>query len=107
MTTFDKREDAFEGRFAHDETVHFRAIAKRNRYIAQWAAEKLGLSAKATDDYVTALAEADISAHGDTDVFNRIRSDFDAAGVIQSDHQIRRTIDQYMQKALEDIRLRA
>lgn len=107
MTTFDKREDAFENRFAHDEGTHFRAIARRNRMLAQWAAEKLGLSAQATEGYVAALVEADVAGVPDEDIFRRIRSDFDAGGVAQSDHQIRRTMDQYMQKALQDIRERA
>lgn len=107
MTTFDKREDAFENKFAYDEGSRFRAIARRNRFLAQWAAEKLGLSAKACEEYVAALTEADISQNGDEDVFRRIRHDFDAAGVIQSDHQIRRTMDECMAKAIQDLRQRA
>ncbi len=107
MTTFDKREDAFENKFAYDEGSRFRAVARRNRFLAQWAAEKLGLTAKATEDYISSLADADISQHGDEEVFRRIRQDFDAAGVIQSDHQIRRTMDELMAKAIQDLRQRA
>lgn len=107
MTTFDKREDAFENRFAHDETTLFRAVARRNRLLAQWAAEKLGLSAKATEDYVATLVDADVTGVPDEDIFRRLRGDFDAAGVAQSDHQIRRTMDQLLQQALQDIRVRA
>ena len=107
MTTFDKREEAFEGRFAHDETVRFRVVARRNRLLGQWAAEKLGLTAAAGAAYVAALAEADIAETGDADVFRRIRHDFDAAGVVQSDHQIRRTMDQLLAKAAEEIRVGA
>ena len=107
MTTFDKREDAFEGRFAHDETTQFRALARRNRSLAEWAAEKLGLNTEDAAAYAAAMVDADLSAAVDEEVFRRLRKDFDAAGVTQSDHQIRRTMEQYMQKALQDIRERA
>ena len=44
MTTFDKREDAFEKQFAHDEELKFKATARCNKLLGLWAAEKLGLS---------------------------------------------------------------
>ena len=40
MTTFDKREEAFEKKFAMDEELKFRAEARRNKLLAQWVAEK-------------------------------------------------------------------
>ena len=40
-TTFDKREEDFEKRFAHDEELRFKAIARRNKMLGLWAAEKL------------------------------------------------------------------
>ena len=44
MTTFDKREEGFEKKFAHDEELRFKANARRNKLLGLWAAEKLGLS---------------------------------------------------------------
>ena len=42
MTTFDKREEGFEKKFAHDEELRFKANARRNKLLGLWAAEKLG-----------------------------------------------------------------
>ena len=39
MTTFDKRKDAFENKFAHDAQLRFKAEARRNKLLGHWAAE--------------------------------------------------------------------
>jgi hypothetical protein len=104
MTTFDKREEGFEKQFAHDEELRFRASARRNKLLGLWAAEKLGLSGADADAYAKAVVVADFEEAGDGDVFNKIRNDFDAKGVVQSDHQIRRTMLDLMEKAIADIK---
>jgi hypothetical protein len=104
MTTFDKREEAFERKFAHDEELKFRAAARRNRLLGQWAAGLLGKSGADVDAYVKEVIAADMEQAGEEDVFRKIRKDFDAAGVNQSDHQIRRTMAEMMQTAISQIR---
>lgn len=104
MSTFDKREDAFEKRFAHDEELQFKATARRNRLLGQWAAEKLGLTGDEAVDYAKAVVRADFEEPGDEDVFRKIRGDFDAANVAQSDHQIRRTMEELMAEAVAQIK---
>ena len=104
MTTFDKRKDAFESKFAHDEEMKFKAAARRNRLLGQWAAALLGKTGEDADAYVRAVIEADMEQAGDDDVFHKIRKDFDAAGVTQSDHQIRRTMDELMSTAIQQLR---
>ena len=47
---------------------------------------------------------ADFEEAGDDDVFRKIRKDFDAKSVAQSDHQIRRTMDELMAKAAAEIK---
>ena len=42
MTTFDKREEGFEKKFAHDEELQFKAMARRNKLLGLWAAAMLG-----------------------------------------------------------------
>jgi hypothetical protein len=103
MTTFDKREEGFEQQFAHDEELRFKATARRNKLLGLWAAEKLGLAGAAADDYAKSLvmADVDVGAH---DVFRKIREDFDAKGVTQSDHQINRAMTELMAKAIADIK---
>lgn len=104
MTTFDKREDAFEKRFAHDAELRFKAEARRNKQLGLWAAALLGKTGADAEAYAKEVVAADFEEAGEEDVFRKIRADFDAAGVAQSDHQIRRTMDELMQKAIDRIR---
>lgn len=103
MTTFDQRKDAFENRFAHDEALKFKAYARRNKQLGLWAAGLLGKTGADAEAYATDVVAADFEEAGDDDVFRKIRVDFDAAGVVESDHQIRRTMDELLAKAIEQI----
>jgi hypothetical protein len=104
MTTFDKREEGFEKQFAHDEELKFKATARRNRMLGMWAAEKLGLSGADADAYAKQVVMSDFEEAGDHDVFGKIRKDFDAQGVQQSDHQIRRTMDELLAQAVAQVK---
>lgn len=104
MTTFDKREEAFEQQFAHDEELRFKATARRNKLLGLWAAEKLGLSGAEADSYALAVVMADFEGGEGQDVAAKIRKDFDARGVAQSDHQIGRIMSELMAKAIVAIR---
>ena len=88
------REEGFERKFVFDEELRFKAIARRNKLLGLWAAEKLGKTGADADAYAKEVVIADIEEAGDQDVFRKLRRDFDAAGVAQSDHQIRRTMDE-------------
>ncbi len=104
MTTFGKREDGFEKKFAHDEELRFKATARRNKLVGLWAAEKLGLAGEEAEEYARGVVRADFDEPGEEDVFRKLRADFDAAKVEQSDHQIRRTMDEMMSTAMLQIR---
>jgi hypothetical protein len=104
MTTFDKRQEGFEKKFAHDEEMRFKAEARRNKLLGLWAAEKLGKSGAEAEAYAKTVVAADFQEAGDEDVFRKVRADFDAGKVDQSDHQIRRTMDELMAKAIEQVR---
>ena len=96
MTTFDKREEGFEKKFAHDEELRFKANARRNKMLGLWAAEKMGLSGPAADAYAKEVVVADFEEAGDDDVLRKVSKDFNAKGVAQSDQQIRQTMDALM-----------
>jgi hypothetical protein len=104
MSTFDKREDSFEKKFAHDEELRFKANARRDRMLGLWAAEKLGKTGADAEAYAGQVVAADLKETGDSDVFAKIRKDFDAAGVAQSDHQIRRTMEELLAKAIDHVK---
>ncbi|HUZ31965.1 MAG TPA: DUF1476 domain-containing protein [Xanthobacteraceae bacterium] len=102
MTTFDKREDAFEREFAHDEELRFKATARRNKLVGLWAAEKLGMTDAAANTYASAIVMGHVE--GAHDVAGKIRKDFDAKGIVESDHQIARMMSESMAKAIADIK---
>lgn len=104
MTSMKERGDDFERKFALDEEQKFRAVARRNKLLGLWAAEKLGKNGADAEAYAKEVVSSDFEEAGDHDVFRKIRKDFDAAGVAQSDHQIRRTMDELMATAVEQVR---
>jgi hypothetical protein len=103
MTTFDKREEAFEQQFAHDEELRFKATARRNKLLGLWAAEQLGLSGAEADSYALSVVMSAFEDSATHDVMQKIRKDFDAKGIAQSDHQISRHATELMAKAVADI----
>jgi hypothetical protein len=104
MTTFDKREEGFEKQFAHDEELKFKATARRNRLLGMWAAEKLGLAGPAAEAYAKEVVMSDFEEAGDHDVFRKIRKDFDAKAVVQSDEQIRHMMNELLARAVTEIK---
>jgi hypothetical protein len=103
MTTFDDREQAFEKKFALDQDLKFRAEAKRNKLLAEWAAAKLGIMGAALDDYVKAVLRADLEEKGDEDVFRKIRKDFDDGGLSVPDAEIRSKMGELLAKAVGEV----
>jgi hypothetical protein len=103
MTTFDDREKAFEKKFAHDQELKFKAEARRNKLLAEWAAKLLGLSGTAVDDYAKALVRADLAERGDDDVFRKLRGDLDMKSVAISDTEIRKAMAECLATAVKQI----
>ena len=100
MTSFDDRQKSFERKFALDEELNFKSNARRNKLLGLWAAEKMGLSGDDAQAYAREVVKADLEEPGEEDVFRKIRSDFDAKGVEQSDHQIRRAMADLLAEAV-------
>ena len=107
MTNFEDREKGFERKFAHDEELKFRATARRNKLLGMWAAAELGITGDAVQGYAREVIKADLEQPGEEDVFRKIRKDFDAKGVQQSDHQIRRKMSDLMSEAIAQIEAEA
>ena len=103
MTGFDDRKDRFENKFAHDAALRFKAEARRNKLLGQWAAGLMGLDGEKAEAYAKSVIMADLEEAGDEDVFRKLRKDFDSAGVDQSDHQIRRHMQEMLALAVRQI----
>jgi hypothetical protein len=102
--SMEDREKGFERKFAHDEELQFKATARRAKLLGLWAAELMGLSGADAEAYAKTVVVADLEEAGEEDLFRKIKADLDAKNATQSDHQIRRTMDEMMAKAVEQIR---
>jgi len=103
MADLSDRQKGFENKFARDQELEFKATARRNKLLGLWAAEKMGLSGDEAAEYAKSVVKADFEEAGDEDVFRKVRADFDAKNVDQSDHQIRRTMEELMGEAIRQI----
>jgi hypothetical protein len=104
MSEFDKREESFEMKFAHDEELHFKALARAHKMLGLWAAQKLGKAGADAEAYAKALVEQDLAAHARAGVLGRIHKDFAAAGIAQSEHQIARHFEEFRAAAEKDVK---
>ncbi len=93
MTDFKDRERAEEAKFAHDAEMQFRIIARRNRLLGQWAADRMGLSAAEADAYAKAVVQAEFEDAGDEDVVRKLLGDLVSAGVETDEAEVRAAMD--------------
>jgi hypothetical protein len=103
-TTFDKREEGFEKKFAHDEELRFKANARRNKLLGLWAAEKLGLSGDSALAYAKEVVMSDFDESGEHDPLKKVHKDFEAKGVAHSEQDLRRVMNEMMEKAIAEIK---
>jgi hypothetical protein len=104
MTTFDKREEGFEKRFALDEEQKFKAEARRNRLLGLWVASKLGMSGDAATAYAKEVVAAEFGAGGNADVVRMVMADLGAKGVALTEQQLRVKMDELMAQAIAQVK---
>ena len=107
MTNFDDREKSFERKFALDAELQFKSTAKRNKLLGLWAAEKMALSGDDAQAYAREVVKADLEEPGEEDVYRKIRGDFDAKNIDQSDHQIRHAMADLLAEAVRQLETEA
>lgn len=100
MTTFDDREHAFEAKFAHDKEMLFRAEARRNRLLGEWAAEVMGKTGDEIRSYAMTVVTSDFNEPGDEDVFRKVKADL--AGKVE-EPEIRRKMIELRQIARHQV----
>jgi len=100
---FEDRKKAFENKWAHDEELRFKVMARRAKLVGLWAAGEMGLSGAAADAYAVELVKADMAESGEEDVFRKVKQDFAAKGVARSDHHIRGKMDELLAAAKDQI----
>jgi hypothetical protein len=100
MTTFDRREEGFEAKFAHDEALKFKAEARRNRLLGLWVAEQLGLSGEAANEYARTVVAAEFGEGRGADVVAKVMADLAAKGITVTEAQIGLKMGELMAQAL-------
>jgi hypothetical protein len=88
MTTFDDREQGYERKFAEDEALEFKAVARRNRLLGLWAGELMGLEDKHLQDYAAAIVRSEVTAPDEEDVLRRVHGDLVGAGLKVTEGQV-------------------
>ncbi|MEO0883859.1 MAG: DUF1476 domain-containing protein [Pseudomonadota bacterium] len=107
MSQFDDRERAEEAKFAMDEALQFKVMARRNKLLGLWAADLLGLMGDEAETYAKSVVMADLEEPGDEDVFRKVRKDFDDRGVDRSDARIREHMAELIPIARQQIETEA
>lgn len=100
-STFDKRKEGFEKKFAHDEELRFKAFARRNKLLGLWAAELLGKSGSDADAYAKEVVLADFEEAGDHDVIRKVSKDLEGKGI--TEQQIRAKAAELLAEAAKQI----
>jgi hypothetical protein len=93
MTTFDDRERAFETKYARDQDMQFRIVARRNKLLGHWAARLMGLTQAEADAYASDVIRADFEEAGDEDVVRKLLGDLVSAGVECDETKIREALE--------------
>lgn len=104
MTSFDKREEGFEKKYALDEEQKFKAEARRNKLLGLWVAEKLGLAGEEAAAYAKSVVAADFEEAGDADVVRKVIADLGAKGVPLTEPQLRTKMDELMATAVLQVK---
>ena len=92
MSSFDDRERAFEAKYARDEEMQFRVIARRNRLLGAWAARRMGLTEAEADGYAKDVVRSDFEEPGEHDVARKVLGDLTAAGVDCDEDSVREAL---------------
>ena len=104
MSSFDKREEGFEKKFAHDEELKFKAEARRNKLLGLWAAGQLGLSGEAAVDYARTVVAADFEEAGDGDVVRKVMRDLETKGIAITEPELRAKMNELMAEAIAQLK---
>ena len=104
MSSFDDRKKGFEKKFVRDEEMQFKVNAKRNKYLGEWVAEKLGKKDQNKEIYVQEVIKSDFAEPGDEDVFRKVKKDFEERSISIEDSEIREQMEKALSRAKEDFK---
>jgi hypothetical protein len=104
MTTFDKREEGFEKKFAVDEELKFKAVARSNKLLGLWVADKLGFTGDDANAYARTIVAADFEEAGEADLIHTVLRDLGAKDITITEQQIRQKMDEFLAQAVLQVK---
>jgi hypothetical protein len=104
MTTFDERAQGFESKFAHDQEMDFKALARRNRALGAWAAGLMGLEGAHLEDYANAVVKSEVDLPSDEDVLRKVAKDLSASGLKVTEGEVRGKMDEFLAIARDELK---
>ena len=103
MTTFDDRGKGFEAKYKHDQELQFKVMARRNKLLGLWAAEKMGVSGADAETYSKEVVVSDFDRPGDEDVLEKVHGDLEAKGLGLSASDVRKEMERLLDVARQEI----
>jgi hypothetical protein len=103
MSTFNEREKGFEAKYKHDQDLQFKVMARRNKLLGLWAAEKMGIAGADADTYAKEVVISDFDRPGDDDVLEKVHGDLAAKGLDLTDKDVRKEMDRLLDVARQQI----
>ena len=100
---FEDRERNYEAKWAHDEDLRFRTIARRNKLLGLWAAERFGLTGAAAESYAHELLSLEVRGGRDEDIAKKLHEDFAGRAIGISDHAIARKMEELLAEAAHEV----
>ncbi len=101
--TFRKREKGYEAKFKLDEEMRFKAASRRNKLLALWIAERLGMTSAETETYVQDVVRSDLDEPGIDDVVRKVVKDCEERKMPIAEAELRAEIERLDAIALKQI----
>ena len=101
--TFRRREKGYEAKFKLEEEMRFKAASRRNKLLALWVAERLGMTSAETETYVREVVCSDLEEPGVDDVVRKVVKDCEERNVPIAEPELRAEIERLNAIALKQI----
>ena len=97
---FAERKKKNEEKWAHDEALRFKIVARRNKLLGLWAAAEMGLTGEEADAYARAVVAADMHPSGSQ---GKVTADMAASRLPHSEADIQRKMHELEAQAREQL----
>jgi hypothetical protein len=97
------RQNKHEDKWALNEQMQFKAVARRNKLLGLWAAAEMGLTGDEANAYAKSVVASDFQEAGEEDVFRKVSGDLRAKGLSLADEVVRQKMAEFTRVAREQI----